>query len=51
MKKFKRIEIVPLTNLKDLNLDIVKTIKLEVNRNEEVDKCLADIFDYVKKKS
>ena len=49
MKKFRKIELVPLTNSKDLNLDVVKTVKLQVNRNDEVDKCLAELFDHVKK--
>ena len=49
MRKFRRIELLPLTNSKDLNDNTVKTVKLEVNRNEEVDKCLSDIFDFVKK--
>lgn len=48
MGKFRKLELTPLTNIKELNLDIVKNVELEVERSEEVDKVLKEIFSYVK---
>lgn len=48
MSKFRKLELIPLTNIKDLNLDIVKNEVIEVERSEEVDKALKNILSYIK---
>ncbi|MDH7913214.1 hypothetical protein [Winogradskyella sp. SYSU M77433] len=48
MKEFRKIEIKPLKSFSDLNLNVVKQVNVgTVNRNEEVDKHLTSLFNYV----
>uniref|UniRef100_UPI00404A3692 hypothetical protein n=1 Tax=Gelidibacter sp. TaxID=2018083 RepID=UPI00404A3692 len=48
MNKFRKLELIPLTNIKDLNLNIVKESKLEIERNDEIDLEIAKLFSFLK---
>ena len=48
MGKFKKLELTPLTNIKELNLDIIKNVEREVERSEDNDKILKELLSYVK---
>jgi hypothetical protein len=48
MGKFKKLELTPLTNIKELNLDIIKNLELEVERNDDNDKNLKELLSFVK---
>lgn len=48
MKKFRKLNLIPLTNFKELNLNVVKNVKLEVERNKDVDLIMNELFSYAK---
>lgn len=48
MKKFRKLNLIPLTNFKELNLNVVKNVTIEIERNKDVDFTMNKLLSYAK---